>query len=688
MRISWTWTACLLLAAATLAGNGRDFIEDWRAARRMARTWEGRAFRGNGLHSDLRRELAEQHVPAGEAIYLMVNDGQDPSPMTRIIHQTLAWSRAPDPVAFGPPDGYGGEPFIMTAPFDALPDFASPRGRAADFDIIRNGPVSLWHRRGHAGAETDGGAASGPPRRTPSGVLVVTPGREALGLAAPLLAVLAAVLPWERLRQVRRRSHTACVPDAPGDPWQAAVWSLLLLSLVMLVPVLAGIRPDAGLTLAAALACGAGARVSGCAVSTPGLGGSGSAAPGTRIAVAALVALFVLAAGTMACSHTFLAPNGLGVQGGKARLLYLAGGLPGGFFTGAAHRTLQPAYPPGFSLLTLACYGMAGGCGEYLTQLLPIALAACTLALLATRGRAAYSAFALWVVATFLARPALRLTTQFYAEPLMALLVVAGWEALRGGSGRLRGWFLLGAAGWIKNEGLLFLPALWVGLRLCRGGRQAAPWRGLAAGLLLPLAWHLGCRLAGGQLYDFAPVWAPDPAKGIAALRALVQYTLLRPWIYGYVFPLVLVAAGVPRWRRRLEPAFGAAAVAVLLLGLAFAAIFALSEATDFDWHLASLKRLLWTPSLLLLRECAGLLAPAVYPTVTPCSPSARCTLAMSTARRPTPSRRAVTAAVAAPWPMLTQIGMTRNDECALCVPEMLRPASSNPSTPRGRRQR
>ena len=30
------WTACLLLAAATAAGNGRDFLADWRAARRMA----------------------------------------------------------------------------------------------------------------------------------------------------------------------------------------------------------------------------------------------------------------------------------------------------------------------------------------------------------------------------------------------------------------------------------------------------------------------------------------------------------------------------------------------------------------------------------------------------------------------------------------------------------------------------
>ncbi len=603
------WTACLLLAAATAAGNGRDFLADWRAARRMARSWEGRAFRGNGPHSDLRRELAEQQTPPGAALYLMVNDGQNPSPMTRIIHQTLAWSRAPEPVVFGPPEAYGGETFIITSPFDALPEFATPHGSSADFEAIRHGPVSLWRRRDNGTSESSGDAAAALPRRAPSGVLEVAPGHEIRGLAAPVLAFLAALLPWERLRRARCGNAAICVPETSADVWQAGAWSLLLLSLAMLAPVLAGTRPAPGPTLLAALACGAAGRALGRVTARPaGSAVDEPAAPWTRIAVAGLAALFVLATGAMACSHTFLAPNGLGVQGGKARLLYLAGGLPGDFFDGAAYRTLQPAYPPGFALLTLACYATAGGCGEYLTQLLPIAIAACILALLASRSRAGVAG-ALWAATAFLARPSLRLATQFYAEPLMALLVVAGWETLRGGGGRLRGWILLGAAGWIKNEGLLFLPALWIGLRLARGGRHA-PWRGLAAGLLLPLAWHLGCRLAGGRLYDFAPLWAADPAKLAAAFRALVQHTLLQPWHYGYVFPLALLAAGVPRLRRAMEPSFRAAAVAVLLLMLSFCGIFAISGASDFEWHLASLKRLLWAPSLLLLRECLALRFP------------------------------------------------------------------------------
>ena len=56
------------------------------------------------------------------------------------------------------------------------------------------------------------------------------------------------------------------------------------------------------------------------------------------------------------------------MSGGRAKLLYLSSGVPDGFFTDPARSTLQPAYPPGFALLTLGCYGLAGGCGEWLKE--------------------------------------------------------------------------------------------------------------------------------------------------------------------------------------------------------------------------------------------------------------------------------------------------------------------------------
>ena len=66
------------------------------------------------------------------------------------------------------------------------------------------------------------------------------------------------------------------------------------------------------------------------------------------------------------------------------------------------------------------------------------------------------------------------------------------------------------------------------------------------------------------------------------------------------------------------------------------------------------------------LREgCALSRPPSARPAAqgyssTPCALSEAWTLAMSTARSGTPARMASTAAVAAPWPMFTQIGMTR----------------------------
>jgi hypothetical protein len=48
--------------------------------------------------------------------------------------------------------------------------------------------------------------------------------------------------------------------------------------------------------------------------------------------------------------------------------------------------------------------------------------------------------------------------------------------------------------------------------------------------------------------------------------------------------------------------------IAVLFAAVGFAVIFSLSAAPDFEWHLDSMERLLWVPSLFILRECAGIL--------------------------------------------------------------------------------
>ena len=320
--------------------------------------------------------------------------------------------------------------------------------------------------------------------------------------------------------------------------------------------------------------------------------------------LALALGLFALL-GFLALSHTFTSPNGLGVFGGKAKLLYLARGAPEGFFTDAAWATLQPAYPPGFALVTLGCYGLAGECGEWLTQLLPCVF--CALVCLISVCRCVQSApaaggmasvfLALWVTAAFCGFPSLWVASLYYAEPMMVLLLLAGVDAILRGRNPVPGWLLVGGCGWVKNEGLLFLPLLWIALRWAEG-RERAPVRGLLLGLALPVAWLAGSRLHGATLYDYAPVYLPDIRQVGMAAAETFRLAFLEPWRYGFAFPLACFASLIPRCRTKR-----ALAGLAVLLGYTFAMwwILGISRASDFGWHLRSLERLLWAPALLAL---------------------------------------------------------------------------------------
>lgn len=322
------------------------------------------------------------------------------------------------------------------------------------------------------------------------------------------------------------------------------------------------------------------------------------------------VAAFFMFTAAATLTHTFMAPTGLGVYGGKAKLLYLNSGIPPGFFTDPAFSSYQPAYPPGLALLTLCSYWISGGCGEWLTQLISVFAMAAALLWLGGRAVSPWALF--WVWAAFLNKQTLQMATLYYAEPFVALFVLAGWERLRSGRNDIPGWMLVGAAGFFKNEGLVFLLVLWLVLRL-RPGRIAALWRGLLAGAALPVLWHVSCRLAGAQLYDYAPIWRVDFGQGALALGQAFKLAFAEPWRYGFVYPLagcaavLALVAGRRRPGLRLSPSLGVALAFSGLCWLAFAAIYALSAAPDFGWHLrSSLPRLLWIPAILLLRELAA----------------------------------------------------------------------------------
>lgn len=336
-------------------------------------------------------------------------------------------------------------------------------------------------------------------------------------------------------------------------------------------------------------------------------GGGGSAKCGAWLCAAVVL----LVAGGLALAHTFVAPTGLGVWGGKAKLLFLCGGLPEGFFTDPSRATLQPAYPPGLALLTLLAYAISGGCGEWLAQLIVVLAASALCAVLCSRAESWLAR--LWALAALLTPLSLRMASLYYAEPFVALLVLAGWVRIRRGCGVLSGWMLIGAAGLFKNEGIVLCLACWVALRLT-DGRRVAPLPGLLAALALPCAWQVGCRLAGGTLYDFAAPWEPDSARLWASAAFALRAVFLRPWDYAFTWPLAALLLVLPPLRRLFaaKRADGrgllAAAIAALLSAVAFVCVLSLSRAPDFDWHLTTaLPRLLWVPSLVLLAEALRL---------------------------------------------------------------------------------
>ena len=326
------------------------------------------------------------------------------------------------------------------------------------------------------------------------------------------------------------------------------------------------------------------------------------------IAVASVAVAVFLVAGYLALSHTFIAPTGLGVYGGKARLLFLGGGLPSGFFTDAAYSSFQPAYPPGLALLTLVAYAVAGGCGEWLTQLLVVVAFAAVVAILCSRARSFSGC--VFVLALMLTPLALRVASLYYAEPFVALCVLVGWLRVRGRRGDCVGWFVLGLAGLFKNEGMVLALVCWLALRLVEGRREASV-RGLVVALALPALWQVGCRLSGATLYDFAAPWNPDLSWAWTALVFALKEVFACPWQSAVVWPLALalgLALLARRMMRRHVPFATSGFLAALLVAAlsfgAFVFVFSISRAPDFAWHLrTAMPRLLWTPALLLALE-------------------------------------------------------------------------------------
>lgn len=302
-------------------------------------------------------------------------------------------------------------------------------------------------------------------------------------------------------------------------------------------------------------------------------------------------------------SHTFTAPTGLGVFGGKARLLYMLQVFPSDFFTNSAYSPLQPFYPPGLALLTLSAYLSSFNCGEWITQLI---IPLCSLFLLLFFLRVCSLCIEkLLVLSLFITPHFLKITTEYYAEPLMILVFLVGCNHLVGKEDCKVGWILVGLSGWIKIEGLIFAIILWYSMRITKGCRYAS-FKGLMALLIMPGLWYITCWLLGGKVYDYAAPWEFSVPQFLYAITRFLKFSFINSYKYAFVFPL-LIMINIPYLKKWIWDTHHAGEekttlVFFLTTVIVFSYIFSLSKADDYYWHIdTALYRILELPSFFLL---------------------------------------------------------------------------------------
>lgn len=313
-----------------------------------------------------------------------------------------------------------------------------------------------------------------------------------------------------------------------------------------------------------------------------------------------------------ALSHTFTGPCGTGVFGGRARALVESGWNLSRLADPGMGEYFQASYPPLQAIVTAVGYSIAGTCGEWITQLGPVVfLTAAFLVMTGMRrddaGRAntESTAWCMLVASACVTRPMIHAAGNFCGEPLLLLIVASGWSVLRRGDDR--GWFLIGLAGLVKNEGLVYVPAIVVAETLS-GRLRIRGLVDLALGLVPVALWHVCCRFTGAALYDYAAPWQCDIAHAAVAARELVCEMGMHPWRYAF---LAVVAAAAVRAARAAEGGLARvrATMRAALPTLAFFAVFAagmcyafsLSRAPDFAWHVSCLPRLLAPAAVLAL---------------------------------------------------------------------------------------
>ena len=346
-------------------------------------------------------EMVESSLSPNARLYVVRSPSQGMQAVENSRIQFLAWLQSPTPVLDGSPEEVCDADAVLSPPArPTKPPFRGADAAPNGFEKIASvGFRELWIRKDRDAVRI----APGSNRNVP-----FASWRELIGLLPVVMVAVAGF--W-------------------FGGWTGLALALTLFSVSLIISPAAGITTDWIRVLAAGLisvlSVGAFRKI---LMVPPRQDKADHRA--SYFSVIACIALFLFLS-FLALSHSFLPPNGLAVVGGKAKLWYLSDGFPSGFFTDSAWRLTEPTYPPGMASLVLGCYAIAGGCGEWLTQLVGCAAMAVLLGAVLDGccrngefGRFARVVAAIWILSLFLDPVPLKMGSLLYPEPLMALCVV------------------------------------------------------------------------------------------------------------------------------------------------------------------------------------------------------------------------------------------------------------------------
>ncbi len=312
--------------------------------------------------------------------------------------------------------------------------------------------------------------------------------------------------------------------------------------------------------------------------------------------------MFCILAGTV-LSHGLLPPNGLGVYGGKAKVLFLCGGFPSGFWQDAGYAVFQPSYPPGLAFLTYIAYLVSGGCGDWLVQLIPVGGMALLFAALANRNM---SIMWLLVVGAFTLSPlSVKLATEFYAEPFSALFMILGIRRVVEHDGRI-GWFTVGMAGLFRHEAVLLSLCLWLVFHFHLKHRTAT-LESLAVMLASQLVWQIFRIVVGAQIQDFDFTRHIDVLQIYKSFEIVIDFFVVRAWRFGGVLLFATLC-----WIGSIRESTRHFVVLLLFMGLSISNVCVISGfycGGSLDWMLeTTLPRVFWQISIVVLAvmPCRG----------------------------------------------------------------------------------